>query len=79
MEKNTIMIHIIKESLIFAKNNSPIGAMLQPEVCEMLEKKKIELDNSLVSLSFESSREHTQKRAKTENSKKLKRNKKMIF
>ena len=73
------LTQIIKESLIFAKNNSPIGAMLQPEVCEMLEKKKIELDNSLVSLSFESSREHTQKRAKTENNKKIKKKQKNDF
>ena len=73
------LTQIIKESLIFAKNNSPIGAMLQPEVCEMLEKKKIELDNSLVSLSFESSREHTQKRSKTENNKKIKKKQKNDF
>ena len=36
------LTQLIKESLIFAKNNSPIGAMLQPEVAEFLDKKKIE-------------------------------------
>ena len=73
------LTQIIKESLIFAKNNSPIGAMLQPEICELLEKKKIDPDNSLVSLSFESSREHTHRRAKTENKKNIKKKQKNDF
>ena len=58
------LTHLIKEILIFAKNNSPIGAMLQPEIAEILEKKKIELDNSLISYSFESTKDITQKNVK---------------
>jgi hypothetical protein len=67
------LTQLIKESLIFAKNNSPIGAMLQPEVAEFLDKKKIELDNSLISYSFESTKDNTQKRPKTDRSKTVKK------
>ena len=59
------LIQIIKESLIFAKNNSPVGAMLQPEVHNFLEKIKTEPDNSLISLSLESTKENNEKTVKS--------------
>ena len=47
--------------------------MLQPEVAEFIDKKKIELDNSLISYSFESTKDNTQKRVKTDKSKSVKK------
>ena len=73
------LIQIIKESLIFAKNNSPVGAMLQPDVHNFLEKYKTEPDNSLISLSLESTKENNKKTNKPENNKKNKKKQKNEF
>ena len=64
------LIQIIKEALIFAKNNSPVGAMLQPDVHNFLEKYKTEPDNSLISLSLESTKENNEKTNKPYNNNK---------
>ena len=69
------LIQIIRESLIFAKNNSPVGAMLQSNVQDFLERIKTEPDNSIISLSLESTKENNEK-TKHDNSKKNKKNKK---
>ena len=72
------LIQIIRESLIFAKNNSPVGAMLQTNVHEFLEKIKTEPDNSLISVSMESTKENNEK-TKTEKSNKIKKKQKNEF
>ena len=73
------LTQLIKESLIFAKHNSPVGAMLQPEVADFYEKKRLEPDNSLISVSYESTKENTHQRSKTEKSKKIKKRQKNEF
>ena len=70
------LIQIIRESLIFAKNNSPVGAMLQSNVQNFLERIKTEPDNSLISL--ESTKENNEK-TKLDNSKKNKKKQKNEF
>ena len=74
------LIQIIRESLIFARNNSPVGAMLQSTVAEFFDQIKAEPDNSLTfSLSYESTKTINEKRLKTENSRKIKKKKKNEF
>ena len=70
------LIQIIRESLIFAKNNSPVGAMLQSNVQNFLERIKKEPDNSLISL--ESTKENNEK-TKLDNIKKNKKKQKNEF
>ena len=70
------LIQIIRESLIFAKNNSPVGAMLQSNVQNFLERIKTEPDNSLISL--ESTKENNEK-TKLDNIKKNKKKQKNEF
>ena len=72
------LIQIIRETLIFAKNNSPVGAMLHSNVHDFLEKFKTEPDNSLISLSLESTKENNEK-TKISNSKKIKKKQKNEF
>ena len=72
------LIQIIRESLIFAKNNSPVGAMLQSNVQDFLERIKTEPDNSIISLSLESTKENNEK-TKHDNSKKNKKKQKNEF
>ena len=72
MKLKNKLIQIIRETLIFAKNNSPVGAMLHSNVHEFLEKYKTEPDNSLNSLSLESTKENNEK-TKLENNKKNKK------
>jgi hypothetical protein len=78
MKLKNKLIQIIRESLIFAKNNSPVGAMLQSNVHEFLEKIKTEPDNSLISVSMESTKENNEK-TKTEKSNKIKKKQKNEF
>ena len=73
------LTQLIRESLIFARNNSPVGAMLQSEVGEFYEKSKKELDNSLISLSYESTKDNTQKALKKGKSQKIKKRQKNEF
>ena len=78
MKLKNKLIQIIRETLIFAKNNSPVGAMLHSNVHEFLEKYKTEPDNSLNSLSLESTKENNEK-TKLENNKKNKKKQKNEF
>ena len=78
MKLKNKLIQIIRETLIFAKNNSPVGAMLHSNVHEFLEKFKTEPDNSLNSLSLESIKENNEK-TKLTNKKKIKKKQKNEF
>ena len=78
MKLKNKLIQIIRETLIFAKNNSPVGAMLHSNVHDFLEKFKTEPDNSLISLSLESTKENNEK-TKISNSKKIKKKQKNEF
>ena len=75
-----LIIQTIRESLIFAKNNSPVGAMLTPEVAKFLEQKKLETNKSLMSLSYENSKDNdNEKSSKREKSKKNNKKQKNEF
>ena len=63
---------IIKDSLLFAKKNSPVAAMLPPEMMEFFEKMKDENEDNSINLSFsnKSIRSKSEKKDSLRNNKK---------